>query len=73
MPNQETLDLLDAANSALFAAEQAIRKEEQAAGHIGKLDANKPMYGMRIALAAIIREYCANHSVCAKPLRMFMM
>ncbi len=57
MPNQKTLDLLNKANSAIFEAEQAIRKEEEA--HV-----NRPMYRMRIGLADIIRRYCASQPVC---------
>ncbi len=57
MPNQETLDLLDKANEAIFKAEQAIRKEE-------KVAVNRPMYRMRIALAEVIRRYTANLPVC---------
>lgn len=57
MPNQRTLDLLDAANHAIFEAEQAIRREEKAS-------VNKPMFNMRIRLQAIIRDYCANKPIC---------
>ncbi len=57
MPNQKTLDLLDKANQAIFKAEQAIRKEEEA-------QVNKPMYRMRIELQKVIGRYMANKPVC---------
>jgi len=57
MPNQETLDLLNKANTAIFAAEDAIRKEEVQ-------DVNKPMYHMRLQLAEITSRYMANQPVC---------
>lgn len=56
MPNQQILDLLEKANQALFEAEQAIRKEENA-------QVNRPMFRMRLHLASVIRRYMANQPV----------